>query len=223
MYAQPDPARHMLAWLNAPGWDAAIAAARPEHAPALARWRAQDWPLVVRRTDADAAEGVVCLGLPLPPDAHTGAKVRIPLRAQAAAHVARYSPAVELRTALRSAGAWDEWLAVLHADAEGLDLRVFGSLAMQSLTGLPYLSPSSDVDVLLHPSSRSQLEAGVAALARHAGRLPLDGEIVFPGGQAVAWKEWQMAMTHPAKVMVKELRSVRLSDTAALLATLEQS
>jgi phosphoribosyl-dephospho-CoA transferase len=76
------------------------------------------------------------------------------------------------------------------------------------------------VDVLFHPASRLQLEEGVALLVRHAERLPLDGEIVFPGGAAVSWKEWQMAMTHPAKVLVKDLQSVRLVDTASLLATL---
>jgi phosphoribosyl-dephospho-CoA transferase len=58
-------------------------------------------------------------------------------------------------------------------------------------------------------------------LERHTRHVPLDGEIVFPGGAAVSWKEWQMAMRHPAKVMVKELHTVRLTNTASLLATLD--
>ncbi|MYM34650.1 malonate decarboxylase holo-[acyl-carrier-protein] synthase [Duganella sp. FT94W] len=211
--------RHALVWLTAAGWDAAIAAARPEHASALTQWRQHDWPAVVRRHDSDAAAMAyaVCLGVPLPPDA-AGIKVRIPLRV-ASSHIARTSPPLELRSTLTTAGAWRDELTSLCDAAPGL--RVFGSLAMQTLTGLPYVSPTSDVDLLFHPTSRQQLAEIMALLARHADSLPLDGEVVFPGGAAVSWKEWRMAITHPAKVMVKELRSVRLADTESLLAMLE--
>ena len=92
---------------------------------------------------------------------------------------------------------------------------------MQALTGLLYVTPASDIDLLFHPTCRRQLDDGVALLARHAEELPLDGEIVFPGGQAVSWKEWRMAIANPAKVIVKELHGVRLVDTASLLSTLE--
>lgn len=210
--------RHALAWLSDDGWRAAQACARPEHQAALAQWHAAGWPAVVRRLDADAAQDEVCLGVPLPPDAE-GVKVRIPLRVPAR-HIARMADALELRTALPTADSWRDGLAALCDAAPGL--RVFGSLAMQSLTGMHYVSPSSDVDVLCRARSRAQLTNAMAVLAHHAQQLPLDGEIVFPGGAAVSWKEWQMAMTHPAKVLVKELRSVRLADTTALLATLEE-
>lgn len=208
--------RHTLAWLTVDGWQAAMFA-NPQHSAALAQWRQQDWPVVARRLDADAIDDEVCLGLPLPPDA-AGVKVRIALRVPAA-HIDHTSDATTLRSALPACGAWREPLAILCSELPGL--RVFGSLAMQTLTGLHYVSPSSDVDVLFKPANREELEDGVAALTRHAQHLPLDGEIVFPGGAAVSWKEWRMAMTHPAKVMVKELRSVRLADTASLLALLE--
>jgi len=210
--------RHALVWLTDAGWSAAMAAARPEHQAALTQWRRQDWPAVACRLDADAAGDEVCLGLPLPPDA-AGVKVRIALRARGT-HVARTSDAIELTSALPAAGAWRERVTALCDAAPGL--RVFGSLAMQALTGLQYVSPTSDIDVLFRPVSRRQLDDGMARLVHHAAHLPLDGEIVFPGGSAVSWKEWQMAMKHPAKVMVKELRAVRLADTASLLATLEE-
>ncbi|WP_229257886.1 malonate decarboxylase holo-[acyl-carrier-protein] synthase [Duganella margarita] len=206
--------RHMLVWLTAIGWHAAFDAAREEHKTALSWWANHDWPVVVRRMDADAGADEVCLGLPLPPDS-AGVKVRIALRARVA-DISRTAAALLLRDA-----ATVRDVAALCDDAGTLPLRVFGSVAMQALTGLQYLSPTSDVDVLLHPASRRQLEEGMALLARHAERLPLDGEIVFPGGAAVSWKEWQMAMTHPAKVLVKDLQSVRLTETATLLATLE--
>ncbi|NYE59638.1 phosphoribosyl-dephospho-CoA transferase [Duganella sp. 1224] len=207
--------RHTLVWLTAAGWHAAIGAARSEHKTALQLWESQDWPLVARRLDADASDDEVCLGLPLPPD-DAGIKVRIALRAHMA-NVCRVAPALPLR----EAAAVCAGVAALQDDAGGLPLRVFGSVAMQALTGLRYVTARSDVDVLFAPSSRRQLEDGVALLARHDERLALDGEIVFPGGAAVSWKEWRMAMAHPAKVLVKDLRSVRLADTASLLATLK--
>jgi phosphoribosyl-dephospho-CoA transferase len=209
--------RHMLAWLGEAGWEAARTA-QPQHATALTQWQRRDWPAVVRRLDVDAAHDEVCLGLPLPPDS-AGVKTRIALRVKAA-HVVRSSAAMELRTALPFSGAWHARLTALCEEAAPLHLRVFGSLAMQALTGLQYVSPASDVDVLFYPTSRQELDDGVALLERHTRQVPLDGEIVFPGGAAVSWKEWQMAMRHPAKVMVKEFHTVRLADTASLLAAL---
>lgn len=214
--------RHMLAWLSGQGWLAALRAAQPQHRAALTLWQGQDWPAVVRRFDVGVQPDEVCLGLPLPPDEATGEKVRISLRAPAS-EISRTSAAVQLRSALRSAGPWREALTALERDAQHLHLRIYGSMAMQALTGLLYLTPASDIDILFHPRSRRQLADGVALLSRHSAHLPLDGEIVFPGGLAVSWKEWQMAMTNPARVIVKELHAVRLMDTASLLATLEHA
>jgi phosphoribosyl-dephospho-CoA transferase len=49
--------------------------------------------------------------------------------------------------------------------------------------------------------------------------LPLDGEIVFPSGDAVAWKEWAGA----ERVLVKRASAVRLAPVAELLSTLEDA
>lgn len=94
----------------------------------------------------------------------------------------------------------------------GLDLRVFGSLAWQALTGLRCLGPGSDIDILLRPISRQQLQAGVALLSGPAHGLPLDGEIMFPTGDAVSWKEWATAGAARARVLVKGPDAVRLAD-----------
>jgi phosphoribosyl-dephospho-CoA transferase len=55
----------------------------------------------------------------------------------------------------------------------------------------------------------------------HAAVLPLDGEIVFPTGAAVSWKEWLGAGPARARVLVKDAGAVRLAHMADLLATLE--
>ena len=211
----------MLVWLDDAGWNAAQATTEPQHKAAFKLWQSQSWPLIVRRADADAADDEICLGLPLPPDEDTGGKVRISLRARER-HIKKATAAMELAAVSRSSSNPSRaQLAALERDTAGMRLRVYGSYAMEAITGLPYVSPTSDIDLLFHPTSQRQLEDGVATLSRHASRLPLDGEIVFPGGVAVSWKEWQMAMANPAKVMIKELHAVRLADTASLLALLE--
>lgn len=213
----------MLVWLDEAGWNAAQAITEPQPKMAFRLWQSQSWPVIARRADANAASDEICLGLPLPPDEDSGEKVRISLRVLAA-HIKKATPAIELASVVRiMSGPLRAPLAALEHDAADMHLRIYGSLAMEAITGLPYVSPTSDADILFHPTSRRQLEDGIAVLSRHAALLPLDGEIVFPGGAAVSWKEWQMAIEHPAKVLVKELRAVRLADTASLLSLLEPS
>jgi phosphoribosyl-dephospho-CoA transferase len=215
MMADTQFERHTLVWLATQGWDAARAAAPPAHHAALALWQQHEWPVVVRRTDVDTAPHQLDLGLPLPPDAVTGNKLRIALRVLRD-HVDRSAPPLALAAASHAADPWRRQLDQLRHDAGECELRVFGSLAMQAMTGLPYVRPTSDIDLLLHPASQRQLDTMLALLARHADTLPLDGEIVFPGGRAVAWKEWLHARANGAKVLVKQLDRVSLQHTALL-------
>jgi phosphoribosyl-dephospho-CoA transferase len=212
-------ARHNLVWLSPQGWHDAIAAAAPEHSAALEKWQRNDWPAIVRRREASVAADEVCLGVPLPPDAD-GLKVRIALRVPAR-EVTRSVPPLPLKSVLPAlASPWREELTALDNRAVGLVLRVYGSLALQMLTGQPYVTPRSDIDLLFYPATPQQLNAGLALLAFHATHLPLDGEIVFPSGQAVAWKEWRQAQAANAHVLVKEQDAVHLASPNALLATL---
>src|SRR6185369_13349406 len=116
---------------------------------------------------------------------------------------------------------WQLPFAHLRKASAGMDLRVFGSLALQALTGQAYLRESSDIDLLFRPRSTSELDAGTLLLASFLGELPLDGEIVFPSGQAVAWKEWFTARAHTERVLIKSQASVKLAPRAELRAELE--
>ncbi|MBI3229840.1 MAG: phosphoribosyl-dephospho-CoA transferase, partial [Burkholderiales bacterium] len=100
----------------------------------------------------------------------------------------------------------------------GLELRVYGSWSWQALTCLPYVRASSDIDLLFTPKNSAQLQAGLALLQRHARLLPLDGEVIFPQQQAVAWREWLNASVD-AHVLVKSCTSVSLQTRAVLLAS----
>lgn len=211
--------RHDLVWLKPEGWEAAQAA-QPEHAPVLQYWQREKWPAVVRRRDPGSdGERQVTLGIALPPEAD-GSKPRVALSALLE-HVERCTAPLSLkaaRGALRPQ--WRAGYAELERLSAGLDLHVYGSLAWEALTGLPCTTDSSDIDLLLRPVSKQQLHAGLALLAGPAHGLPLDGEIMFPSGQAVSWKEWASASTASARVLVKDAGGVRLAPPEELLATL---
>lgn len=208
--------RHELVWLTGRGWDAALERALPGQQVAIEQWRREDWPAVVRRADTGLAVGEVSLGIPLPPTPD-GVKGRIALNASGI-DVAQRRPALTLVEAAQAASA--HWRPALDVLAASVPLRAYGSLAMQAITGQAYLTPSSDIDLLFFPAAANALRAGLALLEHHAAVLPLDGEIVFPSGAAVAWKEWLNASRNEARVLVKEAGAVRLAPTAELLASL---
>lgn len=116
---------------------------------------------------------------------------------------------------------WQAPFARLQQSGANLGLRVFGSLALQVLTGQIYLRASSDIDLLFRPRSAAELDEGTALLAGHLAELPLDGEIVFPSGQAVAWKEWFSARGQSGRVLVKSHSGVTLRACTELRAELE--
>lgn len=212
--------RHDLVWLTPQGWDTALhGLAGAQHALAL-DWRTRSLPAVVRRSDPGTPADLLCLGIPAPPDAHSGQKIRLGFAIERQ-HVSEVRPALALDDA-EAPAAWQPGLASLGIAlrAAGVDCRVFGSLAMQTLTGKAYLGASSDVDLLLRPLNGAQLETGLALLARHAQSLPLDGEIEFPFGHAVSWKEWLSSETPTSadRVLAKHLDAVALMRRDELLA-----
>lgn len=209
--------RHDLVWLTGDGWGAARERALPGHHAAIEQWRREDWPAIVRRADAGLAEKQLSLGLALPP-APDGVKGRIAFNIDKS-DVARTSPPLALTAAAKAAPA--NWRASLDALSSRMPLRAYGSLAMQVITGQPYLTAGSDIDLLFLPSDAAALRDGLVLLAQYAELLPLDGEIIFPSGDAVAWKEWISAGSSNARVLVKDAIAVRLAQPAALLKTLE--
>ena len=206
--------RHDLVWLTAEGWLAAALPADARH------WPERGWPAVVRRQDENAGADTICLGIALPPSPQDGAKRRVGLRAPLR-HVLRVARPMALRDAVAaSPPAWSAGLDALVTASAGLTLRVYGSLAQQALTGAPCVSATSDIDLLFYPSTQKQLDAGLALLQTHGQQLPLDGEIMFPNGAAVAWREWVLATSSQAHVLVKELTVARLAPINSLLASL---
>lgn len=218
-------ARHDLVWLTHRGWDRVRAGAPQDARAALDAWRDAGWPAVVRRAETELAASEVAIGFAMPPRAADGGKLRVACRVELS-DVKRRTRALPLVGALDAVPeAWRAGLARLEQEAAGagLGLAVYGSVALEALTGQHYLRPESDIDLLLRPLSREQLMAGLDLLAIHAASLPLDGEVVFPDGRAVSWKELRPAFDSApgTRVLAKALERVMLVKPEELLATLE--
>lgn len=221
------PARHDLIWLTPAGWTQALAGLDDAALALATRWR-RGLPGIVRRREPGLPADTVCFGLPLPPDPVDGRKLRLALSVDMDGIRHRRTP-LALMEILHNAAGFEEvdrttgWCAPFVALTDAmhdarLDCSVFGSLAMQILTGDAYVTPGSDIDVLLRPKTAPQLDAGLALLARHAPMLPLDGEIVFPSGHAVAWKEWAMPGGDANRVLTKHVDAVALMRRDTLMA-----
>ncbi|GJE44163.1 malonate decarboxylase holo-[acyl-carrier-protein] synthase [Methylobacterium soli] len=191
---RPEPRRrHDLLDLEPDAWAAALAA-RPDLAgvPRVADWAQRGWPVILRRRNPGEAAGAVPVGLPLPP---AEGKRRIGLGLPAAA--VRPRPPVALAQASGTAPeAWRPTLAALDAlgRRHGVAPRVFGGLLWQHLTGLAYLSDTSDLDLLWPVAGaidRRLLDA--LAAIEQAAPMRLDGEIVLPDGRGVNWRELHAA------------------------------
>ena len=185
----------------------------------VAAWLAADRPLVVARQSDAALPDILAVGLALPPAL---GKCRVALRVTSH-DIVRHAPPLRLAEVIPHATAkWQPALAELHESAIsiGIDLRVFGSFSWQSLSGLSYLTPQSDIDLLWHPRSRTQLQQGIALLARweQSSGMRADGEVLFGGSSAVSWREWrQLKSGGDHRVLVKRDHSAELVAARELL------
>lgn len=208
--------RHDLVAVDAAAWQRCLDG-RPDLAeiPGLAAWCERGRPLVVRRFLPDEPRDGIALGLPLPP--HLG-KRRLGFLMPREAASPRAAPTLaDVRAAVPAA-----WHATLDALAalgmtHGVVPRPFGSALWAALTGLPYLSESSDLDVLwpLPGCVPPALLDGLARVAR-AAPMRLDGEFVLPDGAGVQWEELRRAGAGDA-VLCKSLDRVEMRPAAAIL------
>lgn len=206
--AERPPGRHDLVFVSPAGWRAMLEA-RGDLATdsLLARWPRMRWPTIRRRALPCEATGLA-LGLPLPPSA---GKKRIAFLVDIDKVVSVTRP-----PSLRQARAYaprNWWPALDRLDALALrhavDVRVFGSLAWQSLTGLDYVTDRSDLDVLFEFRRETEIDRFVADVAAIETGAPmrLDGELMGADGAAVNWREFHGGAS---ELLVKSIERVVL-------------
>jgi phosphoribosyl-dephospho-CoA transferase len=206
--------RHQIARLTPAGWRRLLERDWDAEArDCLCHWAAQGLPLVVTR-QRDADDGIA-MGLSASRRwqhrrlALCVDKTEVlyfdefPRLDQLIAQLppSARAPARQLTTALQACGA---------------TARVYGSHGWQYLTGLPHAREGSDLDVWVGVDSEEQADAVAAALnAFTSPSRRLDGELVFDGDAAVAWREWLARRTGGGRAMlVKRLNGAALEALA---------
>jgi phosphoribosyl-dephospho-CoA transferase len=182
--------------------------------PLVIEWVDRGWPLIARRAMHGEADGLP-LGLPLPPFA---GKRRLSVLAQPE-DIVSTAPPPGLKAAISVApNRWQHTLGavVSLASRHGVEARIFGSLAWCALTGLNYLTDTSDLDLLLPIHCCRDLVRLTAGLAAIEAKAPmrLDGELMRADGVAVNWREFH---TGARELLVKTTDGVALLDANVFL------
>jgi phosphoribosyl-dephospho-CoA transferase len=192
--------------------------------PLVEAWADRGWPVIVRRRGEAEDPDLAPVGVPLSP-AH--GKRRVALLLPRADVLQRSSPPL-LRAAARVADpGWRSTIVSLLALGAriGVEPAAFGGLLWQHLTGLAYLSPHSDLDLLWPVPAAFDVLSLVFSIAEVQRDAPLriDGEVIFPDGSAVNWRElWNAHRTADrATVLAKSMEGVRLVEIAYVAGVVE--
>ncbi len=165
---------------------------------------------------------MLAVGLALPPSL---GKCRIALKISRA-DIAKFAPPLQLLEAiLHAPSEWQSALRELDLAAKniGITLRVYGSFSWQSVSGLSYVTPTSDIDFFWQARSPAQLQQGISLLSEweKTSGLRADGEVLFGDDHAVSWREWMQSNAEEnARVLVKRDHSAALLGTHELLGLL---
>ena len=207
--------RNQLVWLSEPAWQALLARPWDAQAQAILHcWQAAQLPLVVCRQRLPDSPQRISLGLPAPLQwERRKLALELPLGA-----IARAGNFPLLRSIpLGPADAAQVQGLLLHTDALQVVVQVYGSYGWQWLCGLPCVRASSDLDLLIHVADLDTAGQMVWLLQGLQLDCRVDGELVFPGGWAVAWREYaQLIGGKVEQVLVKHRTGVQLLGLAAL-------
>ena len=209
--------RHDLLRPEPAAWDAMLQT-RPDLAdlPLLTGWARLGRPVIVRRRLPGEAANDVPAAVPLPPG---HGKRRIAISFPSGAALAALPP-VRLRDAAAAAPAdWQPVIASLVGADEnaGIEPCVFGALLWQHVTGLPYLTAQSDLDLLWHVPDEAAAARLVQTLIRldAAGPIRLDGELVLPDGAGINWQEFAQ-VDRATTVLAKTMDAVEVRPRVGL-------
>ena len=207
------PVRHDWVYLGADWAQHLRSTLSAEVLRQVTEWREHGRPFAVARQDLPDQDDELRLGLTLPDRRHLSLHVGRPA-------MERWLPPPTLNeTRATPRAPWRSAMEDVIALGAALDLtvRVFGSLAWQHRSGVSFLRPLSDVDLLFNPARWSDVERllfGLEAVSRRHSVVRLDGEVVLPDGGAVSWRELALEperiwVTGPRGASPRTLRELR--------------
>lgn len=174
----------------------------------LHRWVLGNYPLIVARQE-DTPAGLLRVGLAEP---HSWGKRRLGFLVGLQG-ITRHQPGPLLsEVATQLPAPWQAGLAALVAGLQeiGVPAHVYGSSAIEVLTGLPCITENSDLDLLFKPVSWQQVQSLsmlLNALRLNHPALRIDGEVSSPAGHAVSWQELAM---QSEQMLVKSSQQVQM-------------
>ena len=180
----------------------------------IAEWLAVGRPVMVRRPGLAFGGEVVHCGIPLPP---CQGKKRLGFIMSRRAIKRRAGlPGLRECMSLLPGPRQAQAEELLESCQEyGLFPEVFGSLAWQRLTGLPYLHETSDIDLRFRVGNNGELNR-LSAVLRNQDRLCVslfDIEVELWNGRAFSWREF---INDSKEMMIKTTHNVFLMKKALL-------
>jgi phosphoribosyl-dephospho-CoA transferase len=204
--------RHDLVQVEPAAWDAML---RSHSAfvdlPLVADWARLGRPVIVRRRMVGDCVGGVPAALPLPP---SHGKRRLAFSFPAGAAMAVMPPVLLCEAARTTPTPWHSVIAAVLdiSDTVKTTPRVFGALLWEHVTGLPYLTAKSDLDLLWSVSDELTAVLLVERLLEleAEGPVRIDGELELPDGAGVNWRELANNSDQRSQVLVKTMDGVEV-------------
>ena len=208
------PQRNQLVWLTELGWQTVMAQQWDEAARhILNHWHTQQLPLVATTQHDRTNPSGLPLGLPAP-TCWGRRKLALQVSLDAVERVDGFPSLDSITPVYECLSGMDDFIAHMHRLQ--VPLQVYGSFGWQAVSGMEYVRATSDLD--LRACVPDLNVARATTLALDALQLPLrvDGELVFPDGSAVAWRELLQWMRGTVQqVMVKSAYGVYLAEPAS--------
>jgi len=185
--------RHSFVWVDkdCDQLDKVVGESSSDSLEIFGNWVAQGRPLIIRRPCLSQDERFLCVGLALPP---SPVKRRLAYRIPVST-ISRIDepPYWNLCNAKADFGTNNSIVAIQQTtDNLRLPLRAFGSYAWEHLTGLPYTTSSSDVDLLICIEDQQgwrHFNASMREIGRADRRIDL--EIMMNRNASFNWREYE--------------------------------
>jgi phosphoribosyl-dephospho-CoA transferase len=213
--------RHSFAWITDSGSHLEFAESETPRNDlvCLRNWISRGRPVVIRRPCLSEDGKAVYLGLSLPPDP---VKRRLPFRLPFSSLTNVVEPPLWTECAEAFSESSQLVSPILSAvEAAKLPLRTFGSYAWQHYTGLSYVSPQSDIDLIV-PINRREDWRRFRQLMSETQKTDhrVDLEIILDGDASFNWREFEAPGT---RLLFKGNRSVWMGEKTDVEALLHET
>jgi malonate decarboxylase holo-[acyl-carrier-protein] synthase len=212
--------RHSFAWITDPGSHSAFAESEtPQNdLVCLRNWVGRRRPVIIRRPCLSEDGKSVYVGLSLPPDP---VKRRLAFRLPFSSLAKVVEPPLWAECAEAFSESFQLVSPILSAvEAAKLPLQTFGSYAWQRYTGFSYVTPRSDIDLIV-PVNRRGAWRRFRQLMSESPKTDqrVDLEIILNGDASFNWREFEAP---GARLLFKGNRSVWMGDRSDVEALLHE-